>query len=71
MSKQQYIPIELDGVRIGTGQIQNHQLVLNVTDKRHRDALWGKAEDLLLERISISGPRTIQLHTKESGNNNG
>lgn len=70
MSKAQYIPIELDGVRIGTGMIQNHQLVLNVQDKRHRQALWGEAEDRILERISISGPRTIQLHTKESGNTN-
>lgn len=71
MSKQQYIPIELDGVCIGTGLITNHQLVLNVVDKRHRNALWGEAEDRLLERISISGPRTIQLHIQESGNNNG
>lgn len=71
MSKQRYIPIELDGVRIGTGLITNHQLVLNVVDKRHRDALWGEAGDNLLERISICGPRTIQLHTQESGNTNG
>lgn len=69
MSKAQYIPIEMGGVRIGTAMIQNHQLVLSVQDKNIRGALWGEAEDRKLERIAIHGYQ-IELFEKESGNTN-
>lgn len=70
--KHVYIPVMLDGKRVGSAYIDANRLLVSISDASLKDLLWG---DHLLTNVSIDipgkGQLTIEPINESEGNTNG
>ena len=70
--KHTYIPVMLEGKRVGSAHIEADRLMVSVTDGNIKKLLWG---DQLLTNVSVhipgKGELTIQPNNESEGNSNG
>lgn len=70
--KHVYIPVMMEGKKVGTAHIEAGRLLVSVNDNSIKNLLWG---DQLLTNVSIEipgrGSLTIHPDNESEGNTNG
>lgn len=70
--KNQYVPVTLDGKKVGIAMVDNGRLLIQVHSEVFRPKLWGTASNTGIESVSIDrledSEVTLTIHQdSESG----